>query len=76
MQPDGSYLRPEPTGEAFVSQTYLHTYFAGRHRAKARSLRPVSATEKAAVVAAAVELAEKQLTEFKLWDLTGAKKRV
>ena len=30
MQPDGSYLRPEPTGEAFVSQTYLHTYFAGR----------------------------------------------
>ncbi len=30
MQPDGSYLRPKPTGEAFVSQTYLHTYFAGR----------------------------------------------
>ena len=30
MQPDGSYLRPEPTGEPFVSQTYLHTYFAGR----------------------------------------------
>ena len=30
MQPDGSYLRPEPAGEPFVSQTYLHTYFAGR----------------------------------------------
>ena len=30
MQPDGSYLRPKPTGEPFVSQTYLHTYFAGR----------------------------------------------
>ena len=30
MQPDGSYLRPQPTGEPFVSQTYLHTYFAGR----------------------------------------------
>lgn len=34
MQPDGSYLRPEPAGEPFVSQTYLHTYFAGRTVAK------------------------------------------
>ncbi len=38
MQPDGSYLRPEPAGEPFVSQTYLHTYFAGRTVAK--SARP------------------------------------
>ena len=30
MQPDGSYLRPEGAGEPFVSQAYLHTYFAGR----------------------------------------------
>ena len=30
MQPDGSYLRPGPAGEPFVSQTHLHKYFAGR----------------------------------------------
>ena len=30
MQPDGSYIRPEGAGEPFVSQAYLHTYFAGR----------------------------------------------
>ena len=30
MQPDGSYLRPEGADEPFVSQAYLHTYFAGR----------------------------------------------
>ena len=64
---DGRAVR-EPDVSAHV--------FRRAHRAKARSLRPVSATEKAAMVAAAVELAEKQLTEFKLWDLTSAKKRV
>ena len=30
MQPDGSYIRPGGAGEPFVSQAYLHTYFAGR----------------------------------------------
>ena len=40
MQPDGSYLRPEPAGEPFVSQTYLHTYFAGRTVQKAAASAP------------------------------------
>ena len=40
MQPDGSYLRPEPAGEPFVSQTYLHTYFAGRTVGKAAPSAP------------------------------------
>lgn len=40
MQPDGSYLRPDPTGEPFVSQTYLHTYFAGRTVAKSAPPAP------------------------------------
>ena len=40
MQPDGSYLRPDPTGEPFVSQTYLHTYFAGRTVAKSTPPAP------------------------------------
>ena len=40
MQPDGSYLRPKPTGEPFVSQTYLHTYFAGRTVGKAAPPAP------------------------------------
>ena len=40
MQPDGSYLRPEPAGEPFVSQTYLHTYFAGRTVGKAAPPAP------------------------------------
>ena len=40
MQPDGSYLRPKPTGEAFVSQTYLHTYFAGRTVQKSAASAP------------------------------------
>ena len=30
MQPDGSYVRAQPEGEAFVSQENLHAYFAGR----------------------------------------------
>lgn len=30
MQPDGSYVRAQPEGEAFVSQKNLHAYFAGR----------------------------------------------
>ena len=40
MQPDGSYLRPEPAGEPFVSQTYLHTYFAGRTVTKSAPSAP------------------------------------
>lgn len=40
MQPDGSYIRPEGAGEPFVSQTYLHTYFAGRTVAKAAPPAP------------------------------------
>ena len=40
MQPDGSYLRPDPTGEPFVSQTYLHTYFAGRTVTKSAPSAP------------------------------------
>ena len=40
MQPDGSYLRPEPAGEPFVSQTYLHTYFAGRTVARSAPPAP------------------------------------
>ena len=40
MQPDGSYLRPKPTGEPFVSQTYLHTYFAGRTVQKSAASAP------------------------------------
>ena len=39
-QPDGSYLRPEPAGEPFVSQTYLHTYFAGRTVTKSAPSAP------------------------------------
>ena len=40
MQPDGSYLRPEHAGEPFVSQTYLHTYFAGRTVTKSAPSAP------------------------------------
>ena len=40
MQPDGSYLRPEPAGEPFVSQTYLHKYFAGRTVTKSAPSAP------------------------------------
>lgn len=46
MQPDGSYLRPEPAGEPFVSQTYLHTYFAGAPSGKPGALCPAPAAKK------------------------------
>ena len=46
MQPDGSYLRPEPAGEPFVSQTYLHTYFAGRTVTKSAPSAPLRPQKK------------------------------
>ena len=36
LQPDGSYVRPEPAG-AFISQAALHDYFAGRPAAAAEA---------------------------------------
>ena len=58
----------QPFSQSFVGQFQIND--------RGNLSKMLHSFEKAAMVAAAVELAEKQLTEFKLWDLTSAQKRV